>query len=87
MKKAMYPGTFDPITIGHVDVIERAAAQVDDVRRAERVARRRDGAEEVPRPAALEVDVRAPGGRLRGHDRHVEGVPADPRGARAPRRP
>lgn len=31
MKKAMYPGTFDPITIGHVDVIERAAAQVDEL--------------------------------------------------------
>jgi pantetheine-phosphate adenylyltransferase len=31
MKKAMYPGTFDPITIGHLDVIERAAAQVDEL--------------------------------------------------------
>ena len=27
----MYPGTFDPITIGHLDVIERAAAQVDEL--------------------------------------------------------
>ncbi len=24
-RKALYPGTFDPITLGHVDVIERAA--------------------------------------------------------------
>lgn len=31
MKKAIYPGTFDPITIGHVDIIERAAAQVDEL--------------------------------------------------------
>lgn len=31
MKKAMYPGTFDPITIGHLDVIERAAGQVDEL--------------------------------------------------------
>jgi len=29
MRKAMYPGTFDPITKGHVDVIERAANLVD----------------------------------------------------------
>lgn len=25
----VYPGTFDPITLGHVDVIQRAAPQVD----------------------------------------------------------
>jgi len=26
MVKAVYPGSFDPITLGHVDIIERAAA-------------------------------------------------------------
>jgi len=31
MRKAMYPGTFDPITIGHLDVIERAASLVDEL--------------------------------------------------------
>ena len=25
----IYPGSFDPITLGHVDVIERAARQCD----------------------------------------------------------
>ena len=25
MSKAIYPGTFDPVTLGHLDVIERAA--------------------------------------------------------------
>lgn len=30
-KIAVYPGTFDPITNGHVDVIERAAALFDKV--------------------------------------------------------
>ena len=29
--KACYPGTFDPITLGHVDIIERAAAIFDEV--------------------------------------------------------
>ncbi|MFH1362190.1 MAG: adenylyltransferase/cytidyltransferase family protein, partial [bacterium] len=25
MKKAIYPGSFDPVTNGHLDVIKRAA--------------------------------------------------------------
>lgn len=31
MKKALYPGTFDPITNGHLDLIERALALFDDL--------------------------------------------------------
>ncbi|MBQ2582853.1 MAG: pantetheine-phosphate adenylyltransferase [Erysipelotrichaceae bacterium] len=31
MIKAIYPGTFDPITVGHLDVIERAAKVYDKV--------------------------------------------------------
>ncbi len=31
MKKALVPGTFDPITNGHLDVITRAAALFDEV--------------------------------------------------------
>ena len=30
-KKAIYPGTFDPITYGHIDVIEKALKIVDQV--------------------------------------------------------
>ena len=29
MRTGLYPGTFDPITLGHVDIIRRAAALVD----------------------------------------------------------
>ena len=29
--KACYPGTFDPITIGHLDIIERAAKKFDEL--------------------------------------------------------
>ena len=29
MKKAIYPGTFDPVTVGHLDVMRRAA-QISD---------------------------------------------------------
>lgn len=31
MKKAIYPGTFDPITKGHVDIIERSLRIFDDL--------------------------------------------------------
>ncbi len=31
MKKALVPGTFDPITNGHLDIIGRASALVDEV--------------------------------------------------------
>lgn len=30
-KKAIYPGTFDPITLGHEDVVRRAAGLFDEV--------------------------------------------------------
>lgn len=31
MKKAIYPGTFDPITYGHIDIIKRASVIVDEL--------------------------------------------------------
>lgn len=31
MKRAIYPGTFDPITFGHIDVARRAAHLYDEV--------------------------------------------------------
>ncbi len=31
MKKSVYPGSFDPVTSGHLDIIERASAMFDDV--------------------------------------------------------
>jgi pantetheine-phosphate adenylyltransferase len=31
LKTAVYPGSFDPITLGHVDIIERVSKQFDKV--------------------------------------------------------
>jgi len=31
MKTAIYPGTFDPVTFGHLDIVERSAALFDHV--------------------------------------------------------
>ncbi|GHU62090.1 phosphopantetheine adenylyltransferase [Clostridia bacterium] len=31
MKRAIYPGSFDPITLGHLDLIERSCAIFDEV--------------------------------------------------------
>ena len=31
MKSAIYPGSFDPITFGHIDIVERAATLFDKV--------------------------------------------------------
>jgi len=31
MTRAVYPGSFDPVTYGHIDIIERAAELVDEL--------------------------------------------------------
>ena len=31
MKKAIYPGSFDPVTYGHIDIIQRAAKIFDEL--------------------------------------------------------
>lgn len=43
MKRAVCPGSFDPITYGHLDVIERASKQFDEVIVAVFVNRKKEG--------------------------------------------
>lgn len=31
MKRAVYPGSFDPLTLGHLDIIKRSAEMVDEL--------------------------------------------------------
>ncbi|MDH3199198.1 MAG: pantetheine-phosphate adenylyltransferase [Candidatus Krumholzibacteria bacterium] len=51
MKRALYPGTFDPITNGHLDVIRRAARLFDELIIAVAEARNKE--------AAFSLDERA----------------------------
>ncbi|CAN2206659.1 CoaD Phosphopantetheine adenylyltransferase [Candidatus Nanopelagicaceae bacterium] len=43
MKRAVCPGSFDPITFGHLDIIERASNQFDEVIVAVFVNRKKSG--------------------------------------------
>ena len=43
MKRAVCPGSFDPITFGHLDIIERASKQFDEGIVAVFVNRKKDG--------------------------------------------
>ena len=31
MRRAIYPGSFDPVTFGHIDMMERSAKVVDEL--------------------------------------------------------
>ena len=31
IKRAIYPGTFDPITVGHLDIVKRACSMFDEI--------------------------------------------------------
>ena len=31
MRRAIYPGSFDPVTFGHLDIIRRASKIVDEL--------------------------------------------------------
>ena len=31
IRRAIYPGTFDPVTVGHLDIMKRACSMFDEV--------------------------------------------------------
>lgn len=71
MRLAVYPGSFDPITRGHIDVIERASLVFDElvvavlvntrktpsIDAAERAEMIREALDEELGPAAADIDV------------------------------
>ena len=66
MRIGLYPGTFDPITLGHVDIIQRAMALVD--RLVIGVAINRDKAPLFDLQARVDM-VRAECDEIAGEDR------------------
>jgi len=59
MKRAVCPGSFDPITYGHLDIIERAAQQFDHVVVAVLENRTKSSLFTVPERIAMITEVTA----------------------------
>ena len=58
MKKGLcvYPGSFDPVTIGHLDIISRASRLFDRTAQCQRVVRRNHDCGGTTRERMLEKD-------------------------------
>ncbi len=52
MRIGLYPGTFDPITLGHLDIIKRASQIVDEAKEQAKIE-----AERVKTGAKAEIDL------------------------------
>ena len=60
MRKAVCPGSFDPVTNGHLDIVERAARMYDEVTIAVLTNRNKAGLFTVDERIALLQEVTAP---------------------------
>lgn len=57
MRKVVYPGTFDPITNGHVDLVERAARLFDKVVVAIAASRKKNPLFDLEERVAMTTEV------------------------------
>lgn len=58
MKKAIYPGSFDPVTLGHIDIIERSSKLFDRVTVLVSINRKKTPMfTEVERKALVEASI------------------------------
>ncbi|MCG6499702.1 pantetheine-phosphate adenylyltransferase [Kitasatospora sp. A2-31] len=64
MRRAVCPGSFDPITNGHLDIIERASKLYDVVHVAVAVNRNKQGMFTIDERIALIEEVTAPYGNI-----------------------
>ncbi|MEP7054287.1 MAG: pantetheine-phosphate adenylyltransferase [Actinomycetota bacterium] len=65
MRRAVCPGSFDPITNGHLDIIERAGAIYDEVVIAVLINHTKSGLFSVPERIDLIREVVGPGTNIR----------------------
>ncbi|EHR73247.1 pantetheine-phosphate adenylyltransferase [Burkholderiales bacterium JOSHI_001] len=62
---AVYPGTFDPLTLGHEDILKRAAGMFDELVLAVAVAHHKRTMFSLDERLALAAEVTAPLGNVR----------------------
>jgi pantetheine-phosphate adenylyltransferase len=62
---AVYPGTFDPLTLGHEDILQRAAGMFDELVLAVAVAHHKRTMFSLDERLALAAEVTAPLGNVR----------------------
>ena len=65
MRRAVCPGSFDPVTLGHLDIVERASKIYDEVTVAVLVNKKKSSLYTVEERMALLADVTAPYGNVK----------------------
>ena len=91
MRKAVCPGSFDPVTLGHLDIVERASAIYDEVTVAVLVNKKKSSLYTVEERMALLSEVTAVYGNVKVDSFHgllvdycrAKGIPVIVKGLRA----
>ncbi len=91
MRKAVCPGSFDPVTLGHLDIVERASAIYDEVTVAVLVNKKKSSLYTVEERMALLGEVTAGYGNVKVDSFHGllvdycrdKGIPVIVKGLRA----
>ncbi len=65
MRRAVCPGSFDPVTLGHLDIVERASKIYDEVTVAVLVNKKKSSLYTVDERMALLAEVTAPYGNVK----------------------
>ncbi len=91
MRKAVCPGSFDPVTLGHLDIVERASGIYDEVTVAVLVNKKKSSLYTVEERMALLGEVTAGYGNVKVDSFHgllvdycrAKGIPVIVKGLRA----
>ncbi len=91
MRRAVCPGSFDPVTLGHLDIVERASKIYDEVTVAVLINKKKSSLFSVEERMALLADVTAVYGNVKVDSFHgllvdyckAHGIPVIVKGLRA----